>query len=78
MRHAYMLLTGNNLDTASASEIEKETREYIERGFMVQICPHDKFSESAYPCGEHGEDAPCREVCCDNCCEVILHEEEEE
>lgn len=74
MRHAYTLLTGNTIDTASADEIERETREYLDRGFLIQICPHDKFSETVCACSQHGDDAPCHELCCDNCNEVILHE----
>jgi hypothetical protein len=37
-------------------------------------CQHDNYSESPAVCSEHGDDAECWEMICDNCDQVQLHE----
>lgn len=87
MRHAFMLLTGSELDperyetTCEDAECAGDCdSNYCEN--IYDNCDHDKYSESPHQCSQHSPvypfvpDGPedCWEMRCDNCNQVTLHQ----
>lgn len=80
MAHAFILLTGNEPDpdmfetSCEDAECDGKCNSNYCENFTDEECQHDNYSESPFVCSQHGEDAECWEMLCDNCNEVQLHE----
>lgn len=79
MKHAFILLTGHEPDVEQyeTSCDDAECAGDCESNYCANLydnCQHDNYSESPMACSEHGQDAECWEMVCDNCNQVQLHE----